>query len=55
MSACAFRSRPGPPRRPYWPWFGYEPTPGDVQVRVFAKNQSLTGKFYPLRHLHVDG
>ncbi|MFJ7206592.1 hypothetical protein ACIQWR_24045 [Streptomyces sp. NPDC098789] len=36
-------------------WFSYEPTPGDVQVQVFGKNQSLTGKFYPLRHLHVDG
>ncbi|MFD6877763.1 MULTISPECIES: hypothetical protein [unclassified Streptomyces] len=36
-------------------WFSYEPTPGDVKVQHFDKNQSLTGAFYPLRHIHVDG
>lgn len=36
-------------------WFSYEPTPGDVKVQHFSKYQSLQGKFYPLRHIHVDG
>ncbi|MGC9382443.1 hypothetical protein [Streptomyces sp. MH13] len=36
-------------------WFSYEPTPGDVKVQYFGKYQSLTGQFYPLRHIHVDG
>ncbi|WP_143660398.1 hypothetical protein [Streptomyces sp. JHA26] len=36
-------------------WFSYEPTPGDVKVQYFGKYQSLTGRFHPLRHIHVDG
>lgn len=36
-------------------WFSYAPTKGDVRVQPFSKNQTLTGKFYPLRHIHVDG
>ncbi|MFE9701952.1 hypothetical protein [Streptomyces sp. NPDC005930] len=36
-------------------WFSYEPTPGDVKVQHFGKNESLSGSFYPLRHIHVDG
>ncbi|WP_404962461.1 hypothetical protein [Streptomyces sp. 147326] len=36
-------------------WFSYEPTPGDVKVQHFSKYQTLTGQFYPLRHIHVDG
>ncbi|MFI8392096.1 hypothetical protein [Streptomyces sp. NPDC085540] len=36
-------------------WFSYEPTPGNVKVQSFGKYQTLSGSFYPLRHIHVDG
>ncbi|WP_404955561.1 hypothetical protein [Streptomyces sp. 147326] len=36
-------------------WFSYEPTPGDVKVQPFSKYQTLTGRFHPLRHIHVEG